>query len=331
MGALTELSLFTGYGGFSLGLRLAGVPTRTVCYVEWDKYCQQLITQRIEEGHMDDAPLWDDVKTFDGRPWRGCVDIITGGFPCQPHSVAGQQRGEADERNLWPDTLRLIRDVEPRYVLLENVPGILSNGYGGTVVGELAEVGYDCIWDCVPAAAVGAPHLRWRWWCLAYTPSGGLAQQAGEHNSLERSQLIDGDGQDGDVADAHYEGLQRYWGKCRLGEGSQEIQTGRGSDVADANVNGAVRHQPEHGQGGGIVEDGDDLADAGRLSAGWASKSGEAEGWGSLSELAGSSWWATEPPLGRVANGVAHRVDQLKALGNGIVPAVVAEFLRGQR
>jgi len=81
--------------------------------------------------------------------------------------VAGQRRGAADERNLWPDTLRVIRDVGPRFVLLENVPGILANGYGGTVVGQLSDIGYDCIWDCVPAASVGAPHLRWRWWCLA--------------------------------------------------------------------------------------------------------------------------------------------------------------------
>jgi len=173
MDTLTELSLFSGYGGFSLGLRLAGIRSQTVCYVEWDAYCQRLIAQRIDDGFLDDAPLWDDVRTFDGTPWRGHVDIVTAGFPCQPHSVAGQRRGEADERNLWPDTLRIIREVGPSYVILENVPGLLvPNGGGGsyatTVVGELSAIGYDAVWHCVPAAAVGAPHLRWRWWCLAY-------------------------------------------------------------------------------------------------------------------------------------------------------------------
>ena len=111
MDSLNELSLFTGYGGFSLGLRLAGVPTRTVGYVEIDKYCQQLIQARIKDGFLDDAPIWPDICAFDGEQCRGVVDIITAGFPCQPHSVAGQRRGEADERNLWPDTLRVIRDV----------------------------------------------------------------------------------------------------------------------------------------------------------------------------------------------------------------------------
>ena len=183
VGPFTELSLFTGYGGFTLGLRLAGVSVQTVCYVEFDPYCQRLIVERIKGGWLDDAPLWDDVRTFDGRPWCGHVDLLTAGFPCQPHSVAGQRRGEADDRNLWPDTLRVIRDVGPRFALLENVPGLLASNEGrppyvGTVVGQLSEVGYDCIWDCIPAAALGAPHLRWRWWCLAYAPEQFWGRQS---------------------------------------------------------------------------------------------------------------------------------------------------------
>ena len=169
MGPLTEISLFTGYGGFSLGLKLAGVEVRTVAYVEIDGYCQKLIQQRIKDGHLDDAPIYSDIHAFDGKECRGLVDLVTAGFPCQPHSTAGKRLGAADDRNLWPDTLRVIREVGPRYVLLENVPGLLANGYAGTVVGELAESGYDCRWELVPAAAVGAPHLRWRWWCLAYS------------------------------------------------------------------------------------------------------------------------------------------------------------------
>ena len=173
----TEMSLFSGYGGFSLGLRLAGLTTRTICYVEWDKYCQQVIQARIGDGHLDDAPIWDDIKSFDGRPWRGTVDILSAGFPCQPHSNAGLRkiaRGLSDDRDLWPDCLRVISEVAPRTgILLENVPGILvgSDGrppYGGTVVGELAEIGYDAEWRVISAADAGAPHLRNRWWLLAY-------------------------------------------------------------------------------------------------------------------------------------------------------------------
>ena len=101
---LNELNLFSGYGGFCLGLRLAGIATRTVVYVEWEPYCQEIIKARIWDGYLTDAPIYGDIRAFDGKQCRGVVDIITASFPCQPHSVAGQRKGEADERNLWPDT-----------------------------------------------------------------------------------------------------------------------------------------------------------------------------------------------------------------------------------
>jgi len=187
MDTLTELNLFSGYGGFPLGLRLAGLNTRTVCYVEWDRYCQRVLQARIADGHLDDAPIWDDIKSFDGRPWRGCVDIVSAGFPCQPHSNAGLRRGADDDRNLWPDTLRIIGEVRPRWAILENVPGILvgSDGrppYGGVVVGELAEIGYDAEWRVVSAADAGAPHKRARWWLVAYPNAdlvGRLRRESG--------------------------------------------------------------------------------------------------------------------------------------------------------
>jgi len=186
----TEMSLFSGYGGFSLGLRLAGLTTRTICYVEWDKYCQQVIQARIADGHLDDAPIWDDIKSFDGRPWCGAVDILSAGFPCQPHSNAGLRKGADDDRNLWPDTLRIIGEVGPRLVILENVPGILvrpddgREAYGGTVVGELAEIGYDAEWRVVSAADAGAPHLRNRWWLVAY-PNADLGGRLHREHGIE--------------------------------------------------------------------------------------------------------------------------------------------------
>lgn len=175
----TELSLFSGYGGLSLGLRLNGLPTRTICYVEREPYAQRIIQARIADGLLDSAPIWDDIKTFDGRPWSGQVDIVSAGFPCQPHSIAGKREGEQDSkgRNLWPDTLRIIREVGCQWAILENVPGILVGNaerapYGGTVVGELAQAGYNCEWGIVSAADAGAPHLRNRWWVLAHSHSG---------------------------------------------------------------------------------------------------------------------------------------------------------------
>jgi DNA (cytosine-5)-methyltransferase 1 len=175
---MNVLSLFTGYEGFGLGLKLAGVDTQHVGYVEIDPYAQQLIQQRIEDGHLDWAPIITDIKTADFRPMAGLVDLITAGFPCQPHSTAGRRLGEADSRDLWPDTLATIGTVAPAYVLLENVPGLLfGNGerepYGGKVVGQLSDIGYDAQWQLIPASAAGAPHLRWRWWCLAHTKSNG--------------------------------------------------------------------------------------------------------------------------------------------------------------
>jgi DNA (cytosine-5)-methyltransferase 1 len=173
MGIYTVLDCFSGYGGFGLGLRLAypDADFHTVAYIEWDRYCQRVIQARIGDGLLDDAPIWDDIKSFDGTQYRGLVDLVTAGFPCQPHSNAGLRKGADDDRNLWPDTLRIIREVAPRTgVLLENVPGILvgSPPYGGTVVGQLAEVGYDAEWRIISAADAGAPHLRNRWWLLAH-------------------------------------------------------------------------------------------------------------------------------------------------------------------
>jgi len=143
----------------------------TVGYIEIEPYCQEIIQARIKDGLLDDAPIWPDIRAFDGRECRGLVDIVTGGFPCQPHSHAGKRKGKADERNLWPDTLRVIRDVEPEYVLLENVRGLADgvNPYAAEVVGGLSEAGYDAGWGLLSAAHVGAPHLRWRWWCLAHS------------------------------------------------------------------------------------------------------------------------------------------------------------------
>lgn len=178
---LNVLDLFAGIGGASYAGKLIG-GWQTVCYVEWDKYCQQVIQARIRDGIFDDAPIWDDVQTFDGKPWRGSVDIITAGFPCQPFSVAGKQQGESDERNMWPDTCRVISEVRPRYAFLENVPALLTSGYFGRIIGDLSEIGYDCRWTIVSARHLGALHLRERVWIQATdtTKEGIMREQPKE-------------------------------------------------------------------------------------------------------------------------------------------------------
>ena len=159
---MNELALFAGTGGGILGGILSGF--RTVCAVETNKYCQAVLLQRQADKILPYFPIWDDVRTFDGTKWRGVVDIITAGFPCQPFSLAGKRQQENDERNMWPDTIRIIREVRPRFILLENVPGLLSSGYYQRIFAEIAEAGYLFRWEIISAADVGAPHLRKRLW-----------------------------------------------------------------------------------------------------------------------------------------------------------------------
>lgn len=180
MDPLTQISLFSGAGGLDLAAKWSGI--RTVCYVEYDRYAQGVLMSRIRDGGLDDAPIWDDVRTFDGSEWRGKVDIISGGFPCQDVSHAGKREGLKDgtRSGLWSEFARIIRQVEPRWVLVENVPGLLSVDSGGgfgTVLGDLAEMGFGAFWYILSAAAVGAPHRRKRVWIVSYSKSNGVVPQ----------------------------------------------------------------------------------------------------------------------------------------------------------
>jgi DNA (cytosine-5)-methyltransferase 1 len=173
---VNELALFAGVGGGLLASRNM-LGWRAVCYVERNTYAVKVLKARIRDGLLDDAPIWDDVNTFDGRPWTGRVDIISAGFPCQPFSCAGKRLGENDPRNGWPATIRIVREIRPRVVWLENVSNLTSNRYFGRILGDLAESGYDVAWDCISAGAVGAPHKRERIWLLAYAESQPLDVQ----------------------------------------------------------------------------------------------------------------------------------------------------------
>lgn len=193
MGAFTELSLFSGAGGGLLATRhLLG--WKTICYVEWDKYCIEVLKSRIRDGYLDDAPIWDDAFTFDGRPWAGLVDVVTAGFPCQPFSSAGKGLAELDPRNGWPAVIRILREVRPRYALLENVPGLISKPYFRRILGELAEEGFDIEQDCISAQEKGAPHKRERLWIVAHA-KGSEWDVSGEQRKTEIHPSRNGDAQ----------------------------------------------------------------------------------------------------------------------------------------
>jgi len=166
---MRELSLFSGAGGGLLGTKLLG--WEHVGYVEFNEYCQQVITQRIKDGFLDEAPIFSDVRAFVSEgyaeSYQGMVDVVTGGFPCQPFSVAGKQQGDQDERDMWPATRDVIRAVQPKECLLENVPNILVFEYFGRILRDLAEMGYFIKWGVISGREAGAVHLRERVWIYA--------------------------------------------------------------------------------------------------------------------------------------------------------------------
>ena len=316
MNQLRELSLFTGYGGFSLGLRLAGLKTRTVAYVEWEKYPQEIIKARIKDGFLNDAPIWGDISTLDGQQFRGMVDLITAGFPCQPHSVAGLKRGADDERNLWPETLRVIREVGPRYVILENVPGLLSassNGgtpaYGGTVVGELAQIGYGVHWQTIGADDVGAPHRRKRWWCIGVADSDGTGSTSHTRDHGKERRL----------SEAHSE--QEHGASVLGGSGAELVNSDSNATQGMEQGSQQGRYQRQAG-----------LSSRTASQPTWPPSPSDTSGWEQVirvrPDLAPALTKETESQFRRVADGRSHRVDELKALGNGLLPAVATEFLR---
>lgn len=174
---MNGLALCAGVGGLELGLSRAIPGYRTVGYVERDAYAAAVLVARMEDEALDRAPIWDDLTTFDGKPWRGVVDLVSAGFPCQPFSVAGKRKRLDDDRWIWPQIARIIGEVEPSFVFLENVPGVLSHG-AGAVLDSLASLGFDAEWDLFSAADVGAPHRRMRWFCLAHAAGCGWNAQS---------------------------------------------------------------------------------------------------------------------------------------------------------
>ena len=161
------LSLCSGVGGLELGLKLAEPTARTVCYIENEAFACEILASRMQDKTLDEAPIWTDLKTFDGKPWRGKVDCITGGYPCQPFSIAGKKLGDKDPRHLWPHVKRLVSEINPSICFFENVGGHLRLGFE-QVHDDLQAMGYQVKTGLFTAEEVGSPHKRERLFILAY-------------------------------------------------------------------------------------------------------------------------------------------------------------------
>jgi DNA (cytosine-5)-methyltransferase 1 len=228
----TYISLYTGSGmldeGFRQGLVSLGLSEpKPVCYVERDFEAGALLVDKILSGKLDEAPIWTDSGTIDCKPFVGKVDAIVGGFPCQPWSVAGKKRGKTDERWLWDHIKRITVEVRPRFLFLENVPGLLVGGGLHTILGDFAEIGYDAEWISLPAAEVGASHKRERIFILAHTKSKGQVRITDiQHNKDGERQIRK------DIRDNRHE-IRCY--------------TGRGcSELAHANGKGPQGHRSQY-------------------------------------------------------------------------------------
>ena len=345
-----ELALFAGAGGGILGGHLLG--WRTVCAVEWEPYPACVLAARQNDGILPPFPIWDDVQTFDGKPWRGIVDVVTGGFPCQDISSAGKGAGiEGSRSSMWKHMARIIGEVRPRFAFVENSPMLVGRG-AAMVIGDLTEMGYDCQWCIVSASDCGAPHKRDRFWLVGNTNNYGQtstkvsASTAQGSNCSEtwqeQTSELEGSGQQHEaVADSNVQHGQRRSQSqqpASVGEESWNQSSGCGAKVADTTSQRLRREQRQEQERGRVrfAYSGEEMVDSTserqqRQGQSWfgsdPAEAREGETDHAFAERVGHIW-GIESPVGRVANGVAARVDRLKAVGNGQVPIVAATAFR---
>jgi DNA (cytosine-5)-methyltransferase 1 len=292
---VNELELFAGAGGGILGSQMLG--HRTVCAVEYDAYARSVLLARQADGTFSPFPVWDDVRTFDGLPWRGIVDVVSGGFPCQDISVAGKGAGIDGERSgLWREMARVVSEVRPRFVFVENSPALVTRGLG-TVLGDLSALGYDSRWLVMGAADVGAPHQRDRLWLLATdTRQHRRGQRKNEQVAVERRNRapdVGIDGSEESLADP-------------IGIGWDEVPKWEPIQGSEPRASMVIQDRPKDMA----------YADSAKRERGRVCVRASEE----YTDISCPGWWAFEPELGRVAHGVAHRTHRLKAIGNGQVP-----------
>ena len=279
---LNGLDLFSGIGGMSLALKEW---VRPVAYCEIEPYCQSVLLQRMQEGNMPKAPIWDDIQTLSSGELPP-IDIVYGGFPCQGISVAGHGKGLADKRSgLFYEILRLAKEIKPKFIFLENVPAICSRG-GVEVVTEIAKMGFDARWCCISAASVGALHRRERWFLLGYTKharSYGIE----ERRSPEKTVLNNTKGKN---------------------EASKSAGTGACEMLPPEFIPNAT----------GLGQDG--------LSIGKKKIQPKLRVCGKYETV--DEWREALSKIRRTTDGVSHRVDRIKSLGNAVVPCQAKEAFK---
>lgn len=295
---MRELALFAGGGGGILGGYLMG--WKTVCAVEIDNYARNILLARQRDGILPAFPIWDDIKTFDGRPWAGRCDIITGGFPCQDISLAGKGEGITGPKSkLWKPMSRVVREVGPEFVLVENSPALTLRGLG-TVLGDLVKMGYDARWCVLGANDAGAPHIRKRIWILAYPGRKSWKKQ--KKTGREKGYRIRDKGQN--VPDTNGQRCKERNSNI-LDTTGWNWTNGSGIDwwnIDPANLPDTTEKRFQDRTEKEINQETEKLK---RL-------------------LRDKKDWPAQSFVGRVANGIPHRVDRLKTLGNAQVPAVAA-------
>jgi len=330
---MNELALFAGAGGGILGGHLLG--WRTVCAVEWESYPASVLCARQNDGLLPPFPIWDDVQTFDGKPWRGIVDVVSGGFPCQDISAAGKGAGIDGERSgMWGEMARIIHEVRPRFVFVENSPMLTSRGLG-RVLGDLASMGFDAKWGVLGAADIGANHQRDRIWIVAkqmgnsdnngqITPEiREIAEPRGNDNKAKQNETIQSQGSGEQHETLAYSRCE-LWDEGNSGDLDTQEEIGTSSPILNQS------------SGEGCGED--QVADTREIRP-----CGEKTEQGLARELrfaecgVDRNWWQREPEfvprttqrnMGGVVDGLASRVDRLKAIGNGQVPLCAATAWR---
>ena len=309
-GYMRELALFAGAGGGILAGHILG--WRTVCAVERDAHAAEVLAQRQNDGILSPFPIWSDVTTFNGYSWQGRVDVISGGFPCQDISAAGKGTGITGKRSgLWKEMARIICEVRPRFVFVENSPLLTSRGLD-VVLGDLAAMGFNAEWGVFGASDAGASHQRDRIWVLAYASSFGRGPRR-EDNTRNDGAKSPTDGQLGTLPNSDInEHKSRPYARLRQGEGEGAevvLSDAIGSGLAkrERKNTGRAREVCRFGEPGGITRRPTEPG-LGRMVDGVAYRMDVV--------------WPDEPAdIPRVAKGVPHRVGRLKGIGNGQVPA----------
>jgi DNA (cytosine-5)-methyltransferase 1 len=359
---LRSISLFSGYGGIALGLHQYSEP---ILYCDIEPYAQAVLLSRMDDGTLPFAPIWNDVTTLDGTKFRGMVDLIEGGFPCQDISVAGKGAGlEGQRSGLFREIIRLCEEASPVFVFLENVPAIRARG-SVQVQEALASIGYDTRFGVISASEVGANHKRERWFCLGvrrdvantYSPgrNGSHSSQSEKRNNHSVTtgagetmahSMLNGhtSSKVGRVPSEDSDYSPKRQNNGTITEGRQEALRWRDSE-SDGTLPDSISKQLRDESGGSSRKDregqafpGDDGTTRLMANTDMQGQCGEAspgseedhEGiredyWWTVPSAPDRSWWQVEPRVGRVVDGCPNRAHRIKALGNGVVPLQVKE------